>query len=165
MTTRWGEGSGGGICGGFVCGEIIMPAPRLNGERPSLLESPGLRRRKHKLSSFEFQDPAHHSYLNGSVFSPYSPLDLDLLSTALPSPTLGLRPSSPAGENEGKWPKLGKPGKEARREEGSPGARRREKPKWFAKLGWWKDARPCLESRGEMSIVLLEEGERKKLNV
>jgi hypothetical protein len=62
----------------------------------------------------------------------------------LPSLTLGLRPSSPPGENEGKWPKLGKPGKEARREEGSPGARRREKPKWFAKLGWWKDARPCL---------------------
>ena len=41
---------------GFVCGEI-MPAPRLNGERPSLLESPGLGRRKHRLSSLEFQDP------------------------------------------------------------------------------------------------------------
>ena len=81
----------------------------------------------------------------------------------MPSPTLGLSPSSPPGENEGKWPKLGKPGKEARREEGSPGARSLENPKWFAKLGWWKDARPCLESRCEMSIMLKRGGrERKK---
>ena len=163
MTTRWGREWRWDMWG-FVCGEIIMPAPRLNGERPSLLESPGLGRRKHKLRSLGFQDPCivhchQDSYLNGSVFSPYSPLDLDLLSATLPSPGRGLRPSSPAGENEGKWPKLGKPGKEARREEGSPGASSREKPKWFAKLGWWKDARPCLESRGEMSIVL-KGGER-----
>ena len=82
----------------------------------------------------------------------------------MPSLTLGLSPSSPPGENEGKWPKLGKPGKEARREEGSPGARRREKPKWFAKLGWWNDARPCLESRGEMSIVLKRGKGKGKMN-
>ena len=132
--TRWGEkGVGRWDMWGFVCGEI-MPAPRLNGERPSLLESPGLGRRKHKLPCLESQDPCiihchHYSYLNGSVFSPYSPLDLDLLSATLASPTLGLRPSSAPGENDGKWPKLGKPGKEARREDGSPGARRREKPK------------------------------------
>ena len=145
------------MCRGFVCGGI-MPATRLNGEMPSPVESPRLGRRKHKIPRLEFQDAGilhcqHCSHLNGSVFSPYSPLDLDLLSATLPSVTLGLRPSSAPGEKEGKWPKLGKPGKEARREEGSPGASRREKPKWLAKLGWWNDARPCLESRGEMSIV------------
>ena len=47
--TRWGEkGVGRWDMWGFVCGEI-MPAPWLNGERTSLLESPGLGRRKHKL--------------------------------------------------------------------------------------------------------------------
>ena len=55
--TRWGEkGVGRWDMWGFVCGEI-MPAPQLNGERTSLLESPGLGRRKHKLLSLEFQDP------------------------------------------------------------------------------------------------------------
>ena len=49
LMTRWGEkGVGRWDMWGFVCGEI-MPAPRLNGERTSLLESPGLGRRKHKL--------------------------------------------------------------------------------------------------------------------
>ena len=153
------------MCPGFVCGGI-MPATRLNGEMPSPVESPRLGRRKHKLPRLEFQDAGilhcqHSSHLNGSVFSPYSPLDLDLLSATLPSVTLGLRPSSAPGEKEGKWPKLGKPGKEARREEGSPGASRREKPKWLAKLGWWNDARPCLESRGEMSIVPQKRGKER----
>ena len=81
------------------------------------------------------------SYLSSSLAA-HSPLDLDLLSSSLSA-------GSSAGAKVGKWPKAGKPGKEASREDWrSPGPRSRENPKWLAKLGWWKEARPCLGGGG-----------------
>ena len=76
----------------------------------------------------------------------------------------GLSPDR-RGVKLGKFPKFGKPGNESRR----PAANRDlssdlnpfpilVNPKWFGKLGWWKEVRPGLSTESAIFISDIREG-------